>query len=74
MTVSEEIVQQLDAILMRYEDASRTDKGMPFRQVKGLLTSAQSAILRYAPADSPYIANCREALEDEYVSDERRLE
>jgi hypothetical protein len=59
----DEILKQLDALMMRHSGFLQW-KEPPDRQLIGLLTSAQAAIERLAPTDSPYRERCQETLQD----------
>ena len=68
---TDQIVEQLDALRLRYQNAKGSTAGMSIPKVKELLTSAGSAIQRFSPPNSIYLANCQEALglgaSDSYV-------
>jgi hypothetical protein len=59
---TDQIVEQLDALRSRYRKARGSTAGMSVPKVKELLTSAGSAVQRFSPPNSIYLANCQEAL------------
>jgi hypothetical protein len=59
----DEIVKQLDALLLRHGGFLQWQEP-PARMVVGLLTSAQAAIERLSPPDSPYRAQCWATLQE----------
>jgi hypothetical protein len=59
---TDQIVKQLDALRVRYQKASGSTAGMSVPKVTELLTSAASAIHRFSPPSSIYLANCQEVL------------
>lgn len=69
----DEILKQLDALIMRYNSFLEW-KEPRTRDLVGLLTSAQAAIERLAPPDSPYRAKCQDTVQSQYASDSYKLE
>ncbi len=66
----DEILKQLDALMLRHGGFLRW-KEPPVRELVGLLTSAESAIERLAPSNSPYRARCQEVLKEGYLESDK---
>lgn len=73
MTRVDEILKQLDVLMMRHSHFLQW-KEPPDRELIGLLTSAQAAIERLAPPNSPYRSRCQETLQHYYSVDSYKLE